>query len=94
MIQEIPGATSAVERIGVASAVVIILLIGGAYGLRALFRYFTERLDKKDAQVIKLMDERREDLRNIERTIARHVEGQKEITAALRVLAARVSGQR
>lgn len=94
MLFQINDATQAVKQIGFAAALALFLILAVAWVGRFLVKYFVDRLDKKDAQIVVLNEERREDLSRMVRSQNEMVEsqhaatrGQEKIADALETLA-------
>ncbi|SRR5258706_16261042 len=91
---QVHDTTEAVKQIGFAATVAVVLLIGAGIVARYLFKYFTERLDKKDEQIIKATEQVAEVVEARHADLGRMVasqeslnRGQEKITEALETLA-------
>lgn len=80
---QIHDATESVKQIGLAATLVIVLL--GTIGL--ILRWAAKRLDKKDDQILRITDERHEDLARMVESQQATARGQEKIVDALTTLA-------
>lgn len=87
MLLQIHDATEAVKQIGLSPAVLIMVLLAAGTAGVGLFRYFSNRLDKKDERILTITDERREDLARMVESQQVAARGQEKIVDALTTLA-------
>lgn len=67
---QLPEATKAVQEIGLAPAVVLIIMLALLAAFTIIMKWMLKKIDEKDTQLLKEMEARREDFAKMERAMS------------------------